>query len=58
MDKAWWEDLGNILDTLWHILRNSDDSLEWKLKEHYEALKEIYLDVGNENHYFTTDEEN
>lgn len=51
MDEAWFKDFGILMDMLYHVMRSSNDDYEWRIKEHYDALSEIYYDVKDEYGY-------
>lgn len=57
MNERWFEDFGNVLDTLYHIMRNSDDDIELQIKEHYDALDEIYYQIKDEYGYTDASDE-
>ena len=45
MNERWFEDFGNVLDTLYHIMRNSDDDIENDIEGPYQELCDIYDDI-------------
>lgn len=51
MNERWFEDFGEVLDTLYHIMRNSDDDIENQMEEPYKQLAEIYDNVKAEYGY-------
>ena len=51
MNERWFEDFGNVLDTLYQIMRNSDDDYESQMEEPYQQLAEIYDNVKAEYGY-------
>ena len=57
MNERWFEEFGNVLDTLYHIMRNSDDDVEAQIEEHYDELAEIYQDIKNTYGYTDASDE-
>lgn len=49
MNERWFKDFGECLDTLEHIMKNSDDDVEKAMKEHFDALNRLYYDIKKEN---------
>ena len=57
MNETWFKEFGNLLDTLYHIMRNSDDDVESLIQVPYEELDAIYYDVKEKFGYKDSSDE-
>ena len=57
MNERWFEEFGNVLDTLYHIMRNADEGYEDDIQEHYDALAEIYQNIKSDYGYTDSSDE-
>lgn len=57
MNETWFKEFGNLLDTLYHVMRNSDDDVESLIQVPYEELDAIYYDVKEKFGYKDSSDE-
>ena len=57
MNETWFKEFGNLLDTLYHVMRNSDDDVESLIQVPYEELDAIYYDVKEQFGYKDSSDE-
>ena len=51
MNERWFAEFGEVLDRLYHIMRNSNDDVENLIEGPYKELDSIYYDIKNEFGY-------
>lgn len=57
MNENWFKEFGNLLDTLYQVMHNSDDDVESLIEEPYQELDAIYYDVKEKFGYKDSSDE-